>query len=184
MYGLRQTGRTIQLINLTTQRSLSFTCNLNKETFVRDKPHVNIGTVGHVDHGKTTLTAAITKAMAEAYPEINSFKDYKGSFASLNWFFQPIILAIDNAPEEQKRGITINASHVEYSTLNRHYSHVDCPGHADYIKNMISGTSTMDGGILVISAADGVMPQTREHIVLAKQIGVKHLVGIVFTIIL
>jgi len=161
MYGLRQTGRTIHLINLTTQRSLSFSCSLNKETFVRDKPHVNIGTVGHVDHGKTTLTAAITKAMAEAYPEINSFKDYK---------------AIDNAPEEQKRGITINASHVEYSTLNRHYSHVDCPGHADYIKNMISGTSTMDGGILVISAADGVMPQTREHIVLAKQVGVKHLV--------
>jgi len=122
---------------------------------------VNVGTIGHVDHGKTTLTAAISKCLAESLPEINSFKNYK---------------AIDNAPEEQKRGITINASHVEYQTENRHYSHVDCPGHADYIKNMISGTSTMDGGILVISAADGVMPQSREHIVLAKQIGVNHLV--------
>jgi len=146
---------------LNSSRSLSFTAAINKDTFVRDKPHVNVGTIGHVDHGKTTLTAAITKALHEAYPEINAFKDYSN---------------IDNAPEEQKRGITINASHVEYQTENRHYSHVDCPGHADYIKNMIAGTSTMDGGILVISAADGVMPQTREHIVLAKQIGIEHLV--------
>jgi len=161
MFGLRTTQRSVQWIVLESQRTLSFTCQLGKEVFVRDKPHVNIGTIGHVDHGKTTLTAAISKCLAEHLPELNKFKDYK---------------AIDNAPEEQKRGITINASHVEYQTENRHYSHVDCPGHADYIKNMISGTSTMDGGILVISAADGVMPQSREHIVLAKQIGVKHLV--------
>lgn len=161
MFGLRTSTRSLQWITLNSQRTLCFSSALGKEVFVRDKPHVNIGTIGHVDHGKTTLTAAISKCLAEHLPELNSFKNYK---------------AIDNAPEEQKRGITINASHVEYQTENRHYSHVDCPGHADYIKNMISGTSTMDGGILVISAADGVMPQSREHIVLAKQIGVNHLI--------
>jgi len=161
MFGLRTTTKSLQWIGLNSCRTLCFTASLNKEVFVRDKPHVNVGTIGHVDHGKTTLTAAITKCLHEAYPDINAFKDYS---------------KIDNAPEEQKRGITINASHVEYQTENRHYSHVDCPGHADYIKNMIAGTSTMDGGILVISAADGVMPQTREHIVLAKQIGIENLV--------
>jgi len=161
MFGLRTSSRSIQWICLNSYRPLCFSSALGKEVFVRDKPHVNIGTIGHVDHGKTTLTAAISKCLHEHLPELNTFKDYK---------------AIDNAPEEQKRGITINASHVEYQTENRHYSHVDCPGHADYIKNMISGTSTMDGGILVISAADGVMPQSKEHIVLAKQIGVQHLI--------
>jgi elongation factor Tu len=125
-----------------------------KEKFERNKPHVNIGTVGHVDHGKTTLTAAITK-------QFGDFKDYA---------------AIDNAPEEKARGITINTSHVEYETANRHYAHVDCPGHADYVKNMITGAAQMDGGILVVSAADGPMPQTREHILLARQVGVPALV--------
>jgi len=161
MFGLRTTQKSLQWICLNNARPLSFTSQVMKDTFVRDKPHLNVGTIGHVDHGKTTLTAAITKCLHESYPELNAFKDYA---------------KIDNAPEEQKRGITINASHVEYQTENRHYSHVDCPGHADYIKNMIAGTSTMDGGILVISAADGVMPQTREHIVLAKQIGIEHIV--------
>jgi len=161
MFGLRTTQKSLQWICLNNARPLSFTCSLMKDTFVRDKPHLNVGTIGHVDHGKTTLTAAISKCLHEAYPDLNAFKDYA---------------KIDNAPEEQKRGITINASHVEYQTENRHYSHVDCPGHADFIKNMIAGTSSMDGGILVISAADGVMPQTREHIVLAKQIGIEHIV--------
>ncbi|KAM4697699.1 elongation factor Tu, mitochondrial [Rhinophrynus dorsalis] len=130
-----------------------------KKTYVRDKPHVNIGTIGHVDHGKTTLTAAITKILAEAGGA--QFKKYE---------------EIDNAPEEKARGITINASHVEYTTANRHYAHTDCPGHADYVKNMITGTSQMDGCILVVAATDGQMPQTREHLLLAKQIGVKHIV--------
>ncbi|MEE6523220.1 hypothetical protein FKM82_022006, partial [Ascaphus truei] len=130
-----------------------------KKTFVRDKPHMNIGTIGHVDHGKTTLTAAITKILAEAGGA--QFKKYE---------------EIDNAPEEKARGITINASHVEYSTANRHYAHTDCPGHADYVKNMITGTAQMDGCILVVAATDGQMPQTREHILLAKQIGVEHMV--------
>jgi len=161
MFGLRTTARSIQWISLNSSRSLCFTAPQCREAFVRDKPHLNVGTIGHVDHGKTTLTAAITKCLSETLPEVNGFKDYAN---------------IDNAPEERKRGITINASHVEYQTENRHYSHVDCPGHADYIKNMIAGTSTMDGGILVISAADGVMPQTREHIVLAKQIGIPQLI--------
>ena len=125
----------------------------------RSKPHVNIGTIGHVDHGKTTLTAAITKVLAEATG--GSFRDYA---------------SIDNAPEEKARGITINSSHVEYQTKNRHYGHVDCPGHADYVKNMITGASQMEGGILVVSAADGPMPQTREHILLANQIGIPALV--------
>ena len=128
-------------------------------TFERTKPHVNIGTIGHVDHGKTTLTAAITKVMAEeAGAEFRAFDQ------------------IDNAPEERARGITIASSHVEYETENRHYAHVDCPGHADYVKNMITGAAQMDGGILVVSAADGPMPQTREHVLLAKQVGIENLV--------
>jgi len=130
-----------------------------KEKFDRSKPHVNIGTIGHVDHGKTTLTAAITKVLAEAQGgEARSFD------------------SIDNAPEERERGITIATSHVEYQTENRHYAHVDCPGHADYIKNMITGAAQMDGAILVVSAADGPMPQTREHILLARQVGVPYIV--------
>jgi len=132
---------------------------MSKEKFERTKPHVNIGTIGHVDHGKTTLTAAITKYLA-----------MKGS-AEFKEFD-----SIDNAPEERERGITINTAHVEYQTDNRHYAHVDCPGHADYIKNMITGAAQMDGSILVVSAADGPMPQTREHILLARQVGVPALV--------
>ena len=130
-----------------------------KENFDRSKPHVNIGTIGHVDHGKTTLTAAITKVLAEQGNA--EFKGYD---------------QIDNAPEEKARGITINTAHVEYSTAKRHYAHVDCPGHADYVKNMITGAAQMDGAILVVSAADGPMPQTREHILLAKQVGVPYIV--------
>ena len=131
-----------------------------KEKFVRDKPHVNIGTIGHVDHGKTTLTAAMTMILARNNPdvEVRSFD------------------SIDNAPEERERGITIATAHVEYETDNRHYAHVDCPGHADYIKNMITGAAQMDGAILVVSAADGPMPQTREHILLARQVGVPYIV--------
>src|ERR1044072_6605076 len=131
-----------------------------KERFDRSKPHVNIGTIGHVDHGKTTLTAAITKVLAKHNPKI--------SFRSFD--------SIDNAPEERARGITISTAHVEYETGNRHYAHVDCPGHADYVKNMISGGAQMDGAILVVSAADGPMPQTREHMLLAKQVGVPAMV--------
>jgi len=130
-----------------------------KEAFVRSKPHVNVGTIGHVDHGKTTLTAAITTVLA------------KKGFAEARAYDQ-----IDNAPEEKERGITINTTHVEYQTDNRHYAHVDCPGHADYVKNMITGAAQMDGAILVVSAADGPMPQTREHILLARQVGVPALV--------
>ncbi len=130
-----------------------------KETFDRSKPHVNIGTIGHVDHGKTTLTAAITTVLAE-----------KG-FAQKRDFS-----TIDNAPEEKERGITINTSHVEYQTANRHYAHVDCPGHADYVKNMVTGAAQMDGAIIVVAATDGPMPQTREHILLARQVGVPQLV--------
>jgi len=130
-----------------------------KEKFERTKPHVNIGTIGHVDHGKTTLTAAITMTLAAASGgEAQSYED------------------IDSAPEEKARGITINTAHVEYETENRHYAHVDCPGHADYVKNMITGAAQMDGGILVVNAADGPMPQTREHILLARQVGVPALV--------
>jgi elongation factor Tu len=130
-----------------------------KEKFQRDKPHVNVGTIGHIDHGKTTLTAAITKVLAERYGgQARSFEE------------------IDNAPEEKARGITIATSHVEYETANRHYAHVDCPGHADYVKNMITGAAQMDGAILVVSAADGPMPQTREHILLARQVGVPYIV--------
>ena len=132
---------------------------MGKAKFERNKPHVNIGTIGHVDHGKTTLTAAITKVLSL---EGNAqFEDYAN---------------IDKAPEERERGITINTSHVEYQTENRHYAHVDCPGHADYVKNMITGAAQMDGAILVVSAADGPMPQTREHIVLARQVGVPYIV--------
>ncbi|MCY4457564.1 MAG: elongation factor Tu, partial [Acidimicrobiaceae bacterium] len=127
-----------------------------KETFKRDKPHVNVGTMGHIDHGKTTLTAAITKVLAD-HVEGSTFTDFEN---------------IDNAPEERERGITINVSHVEYETQNRHYAHVDMPGHADYIKNMITGAAQVDGAILVVSAADGPMPQTREHVLLARQVGV------------
>lgn len=130
-----------------------------KQKFERTKPHVNIGTIGHVDHGKTSLTAAITKVLAEAGGA--QFLDYA---------------SIDKAPEERERGITINTSHVEYQTEKRHYAHVDCPGHADYVKNMITGAAQMDGGILVVSAADGPMPQTREHILLARQVGVPAIV--------
>jgi elongation factor Tu len=130
-----------------------------KENFDRSKPHVNIGTIGHVDHGKTTLTAAITMVLA------NQGLAEKRDFSS-----------IDNAPEEKERGITINTSHVEYSTANRHYAHVDCPGHADYVKNMVTGAAQMDGAILVVAATDGPMPQTREHILLARQVGVPQLV--------
>ena len=130
-----------------------------KETFVRTKPHVNIGTIGHVDHGKTTLTAAITTVLAkQGLSEVKSFDQ------------------IDNAPEEKERGITINTAHVEYETANRHYAHVDCPGHADYVKNMVTGAAQMDGAIIVVAATDGPMPQTREHILLARQVNVPRLV--------
>ncbi len=133
-----------------------------KETFVRTKPHVNIGTIGHVDHGKTTLTAAITKVLAEKV---------SGNADKIKSFDQ-----IDNAPEEKERGITINTAHVEYETENRHYAHVDCPGHADYVKNMVTGAAQMDGAILVVAATDGPMPQTREHILLARQVNVPRIV--------
>jgi elongation factor Tu len=130
-----------------------------KETFNRNKPHLNIGTIGHVDHGKTTLTAAITKVLSDAgYCQARSFDQ------------------IDNAPEEKERGITINTSHVEYETANRHYAHVDCPGHADYVKNMVTGAAQMDGAILVVAATDGPMPQTREHILLGRQVGIPRMV--------
>jgi elongation factor Tu len=133
---------------------------MSKEKFDRSKPHVNIGTIGHVDHGKTTLTAAITKVMSKHNPKmvVRAFD------------------SIDNAPEEKARGITIATAHVEYETANRHYAHVDCPGHADYVKNMITGAAQMDGAILVVAATDGPMPQTREHILLARQVGVPSMV--------
>ena len=130
-----------------------------KETFDRSKPHLNIGTIGHVDHGKTTLTAAITKVLADQ--GLSEVKDFD---------------QIDNAPEEKERGITINTAHVEYSTENRHYAHVDCPGHADYVKNMVTGAAQMDGAILVVAATDGPMPQTREHILLGRQVGIPRMV--------
>ena len=133
-----------------------------KETFQRTKPHVNIGTIGHVDHGKTTLTAAITTVLSKKYPsEVNKVKSFD---------------SIDSAPEEKERGITINTAHVEYETPNRHYAHVDCPGHADYVKNMVTGAAQMDGAILVCAATDGPMPQTREHILLARQVNVPRIV--------
>ena len=132
-----------------------------KAKFERNKPHINIGTIGHIDHGKTTLTAAITKVLHDRYPDVNPFTPFD---------------MIDKAPEERQRGITISIAHVEYQTEGRHYAHVDCPGHADYIKNMITGAAQMDGAILVVSATDGPMPQTREHILLARQVGVPSLV--------
>src|SRR5437660_12519045 len=131
-----------------------------KEKFERNKPHCNVGTIGHIDHGKTTLTAAITKVLSKHNPKIQ--------FRSFD--------SIDNAPEEKARGITIATAHVEYETPNRHYAHVDCPGHADYVKNMITGAAQMDGAILVVAATDGPMPQTREHILLARQVGVPAMV--------
>jgi elongation factor Tu len=132
-----------------------------KAKFERTKPHVNIGTIGHIDHGKTTLTAAITKVLHDKYPDLNPFTPFD---------------QIDKAPEERERGITISIAHVEYQTESRHYAHVDCPGHADYIKNMITGAAQMDGAILVVSATDGPMPQTKEHVLLARQVGVPYIV--------
>src|SRR5918911_809569 len=136
---------------------------MSKGRFERTKPHLNVGTIGHVDHGKTTLTAAITRVLAKEVPDDPANREVA--------FDQ-----IDNAPEERQRGITIATSHQEYATANRHYAHVDCPGHADYVKNMITGAAQMDGAILVVSAADGPMPQTREHILLARQVGVPYIV--------
>ena len=132
-----------------------------KAKFERTKPHVNIGTIGHIDHGKTTLTAAITKVLHDQHPDLNPFTPFD---------------EIDKAPEERQRGITISIAHVEYQTEARHYAHVDCPGHADYIKNMITGAAQMDGAILVVAATDGPMPQTREHVLLARQVGVPAIV--------
>ena len=145
----------MQLVKKTKKNTV-----MAKENFDRSKPHLNIGTIGHVDHGKTTLTAAITKVLADAgFSEARSFD------------------SIDNAPEEKERGITINTSHVEYQTANRHYAHVDCPGHADYVKNMVTGAAQMDGAILVVAATDGPMPQTREHILLGRQVGIPRIVA-------
>ncbi|XP_012225069.2 elongation factor Tu [Linepithema humile] len=149
-----QLGSRLFLPTVSSQRFYA-----EKKVFSRDKPHCNVGTIGHVDHGKTTLTAAITKVLSEK--ELATAKGYN---------------EIDNAPEEKARGITINVAHIEYQTENRHYGHTDCPGHADYIKNMITGTAQMDGAILVVAATDGTMPQTREHLLLAKQIGIDHIV--------
>src|SRR6201989_2526008 len=134
--------------------------DMAQEKFDRSKPHVNVGTIGHIDHGKTTLTAAITKVLSKHNPN-NKFRSFD---------------TIDNAPEERERGITIATAHVEYETANRHYAHVDCPGHADYIKNMITGAAQMDGAILVVAATDGPMPQTKEHVLLARQVGVPYIV--------
>jgi elongation factor Tu len=132
-----------------------------KAKFERNKPHVNIGTIGHIDHGKTTLTAAISKVLHDKYPDVNPFTPFD---------------QIDKAPEERARGITISIAHIEYQTEARHYAHVDCPGHADYIKNMITGAAQMDGAILVVAATDGPMPQTKEHVLLARQVGVPSIV--------
>jgi len=156
---LRQQTQLLRILTQVQQTRLYAAAEVKKKEFERTKPHVNIGTIGHVDHGKTTLTAAITKVLSDAGS--SKFKDYS---------------QIDNAPEEKARGITINASHVEYETDNRHYGHIDCPGHADYIKNMITGAAQLDAAILVVAATDGQMPQTREHLLLAKQVGVKDLV--------
>jgi len=151
-----------QVLTFSVKRNISTSSVvLEKEVFKRDKPHCNIGTIGHVDHGKTTLTAAITKVLASKNASYAKFRDYG---------------TIDNAPEERNRGITINVAHIEYSTENRHYAHTDCPGHADFVKNMITGASQLDGAILVVGATDGCMPQTREHVTLIKQLGIKHLV--------
>ena len=155
----RHIGRLAGCKYICSQFKPNIATMATKETFDRSKPHVNIGTIGHVDHGKTTTTAAITKVLSEA--GLAEKRDFE---------------TIDNAPEEKKRGITINTSHVEYETENRHYSHVDCPGHADYVKNMVTGAAQMDGAILVVAATDGLMPQTREHVLLARQVGVPNLV--------
>lgn len=155
-------GRTILVdgaVQTTGERRRVFTVRAAREKFERKKPHVNIGTIGHVDHGKTTLTAALTMALASVGGSVAKKYD-----------------EIDNAPEERARGITINTATVEYETENRHYAHVDCPGHADYVKNMITGAAQMDGAILVVSGSDGPMPQTKEHILLAKQVGVPNMV--------
>src|SRR5210317_1481146 len=149
-----------KIINLQLVKKQEKNTAMAKENFDRSKPHLNIGTIGHVDHGKTTLTAAITKVLSDAgFSEARSFDQ------------------IDNAPEEKERGITINTSHVEYQTSNRHYAHVDCPGHADYVKNMVTGAAQMDGAILVVAATDGPMPQTREHILLGRQVGIPRIVA-------
>ena len=149
-----------KIINLQLVKKQEKNTAMAKENFDRSKPHLNIGTIGHVDHGKTTLTAAITKVLSDAgFSEARSFD------------------SIDNAPEEKERGITINTSHVEYQTANRHYAHVDCPGHADYVKNMVTGAAQMDGAILVVAATDGPMPQTREHILLGRQVGIPRIVA-------
>lgn len=132
-----------------------------KAKFERSKPHVNIGTIGHIDHGKTTLTAAISKVLHDKYPDLNEASPFD---------------SIDKAPEERQRGITISIAHIEYQTEKRHYAHVDCPGHADYVKNMITGAAQMDGAILVVAATDGPMPQTKEHVLLARQVGVPYIV--------
>src|SRR5690606_32636108 len=146
-------------VRVRSQCDSSGRVRMSKAKFERKKPHVNVGTIGHVDHGKTTLTAALTRVCAEVWGgEARAFDQ------------------IDNAPEERERGITINTSHVEYDSPSRHYAHVDCPGHADYVKNMITGAAQMDGAILVCSAADGPMPQTREHILLSRQVGVPYIV--------
>jgi len=160
---LRAPVASSQLLTFSCRRQKLSTSPLilEKQVFKRDKPHCNIGTIGHVDHGKTTLTAAITKVLASKDSSFAKFRDY-GS--------------IDHAPEERNRGITINVAHIEYSTQNRHYAHTDCPGHADFVKNMITGASQLDGAILVVGATDGCMPQTREHVTLVKQLGIKHLV--------
>src|SRR5580692_5722547 len=142
----------VEFVDLSRERD-----EMAKEKFDRSKPHVNVGTIGHIDHGKTTLTAAITKVLSKHNPKIQ-------------------FRSIDNAPEERERGITIATAHVEYETANRHYAHVDCPGHADYIKNMITGAAQMDGAILVVAATDGPMPQTKEHVLLARQVGVPYVV--------
>jgi len=160
--GALRTPLSSQILTFTCKRNLSTTnVFLEKQVFKRDKPHCNIGTIGHVDHGKTTLTAAITKTLAAKDGSLAKFRDYG---------------TIDNAPEERNRGITINVAHIEYATENRHYAHTDCPGHADFVKNMITGASQLDGAILVVGATDGCMPQTREHVTLIKQLGIQHLV--------
>jgi len=164
MFLLNQVNKKLPVLvttSLTQRRSLSSTASLLKAVFKRNKPNVNIGTIGHVDHGKTTLTAAITKCLHDRDPTLANFRDYS---------------QIDNAPEEQKRGITINAMTIEYETEGRHYTHTDCPGHRDFIKNMICGASTLDGAVLVVAATDGTMPQTREHLQLIKAVGVKDLI--------
>ena len=158
--GVDDLGQNGAYLQLVVARSGAGELEMAKETFNRTKPHVNVGTIGHIDHGKTTLTAAITKVLSDNV-DGSAFTEFEN---------------IDKAPEERERGITINVAHVEYETDNRHYAHVDMPGHADYIKNMITGAAQVDGAILVVSAADGPMPQTREHVLLARQVGVPKII--------